>query len=87
MSDNKIDRLAALGSQTEEQLAFAQEVGRADLILTALAVAIHALSKVPVERGGSDLRAMKLLFHELAGVEWESWQDRAKYLVDGDSRD
>lgn len=84
MSKDKIDKLAALGSQSEEQLAFTEEVGRVDLTLTALAVAIDVLGKIPPEREQGDLRAMKLLFHELAGGDWELWQDRAKYLVDGD---
>ncbi len=83
MSKDAIDKLASLGSQTEEQFAFAQEVGRADLTLTALAVAIHVLGKVPPERGHDDLKAMKLLLHELAGDDAEFWRDRAKHLVDG----
>lgn len=83
MSKGKIDKLAALGSRTEEEMAFADEVGRADLTLTALAVAIHALGKVPPDRSQDDLRAMKLLLHELAGDDWELWQERARYLVDG----
>jgi len=83
VSKDKIDKLAALGSRTEEQLAFSQEVVRADLTLTALAVAIHVLRRIPLEREQGDLKAMKLMFHELAGEDGELWLDRAKYLLEG----
>jgi hypothetical protein len=84
MSKDTIDKLAGLGSLTEEHLASVEEVGRVDLTLTALAVAIHVLDKVPPEREGGDLKAMKLLFHELAGDDADIWGERAEYLVDGD---
>jgi hypothetical protein len=85
MSKNEIDKLAALGSQSEEQLRQAEAIGRADLTLTALAVAIHVLSKSQVERARTDLPAMRLMFHELAGEDGDLWQERARYLVDGES--
>lgn len=84
MSKGKIEKLAGLGSLTEEQLALGEEVGRADLTLTALAVATRVLSKAPPERAKDDLRAMKLLFHELADGYAELWQQRAEYLLGGD---
>lgn len=83
MSKREIDKLAALGSRTEEHLALAQEAVRADLTLTAMAVAIHVLSKVPDERHGGDLGAMKLLFHEMVEEDGEIWIERAAYLVEG----
>ena len=83
MSKDKIDKLAALGSQTEHQLVFSQEVGRVDLTLTALAVAINVLRRLPPERAQGDLKAMKLMFHELAGEDGDLWLDRARYLVEG----
>jgi hypothetical protein len=66
-------------------LAFSEEVGRADLTLTALAVAISALGKVSPDRSGGDLKAMRLLFHELAGDDSDVWEERAAFLVDGDA--
>lgn len=83
MSKDTIDKLAALGSRTEEHLAFVEEVGRADLTLTALAVAIQVLGRVPLERSQEDLKAMRLLFHEIAGEDRAIWEARAEYLVDG----
>lgn len=84
MSKDTIDKLAGLGSRTEEELAFSEAVGRIDLTLTALAIAIHVLKRVPPEREGGDLKAMKLLFHDLADGDEDIWQERAEYLVDGD---
>jgi hypothetical protein len=85
MTKDTIDRLAGLGSRTEADLAFSEEVGRADLTLTALAVAISALGKVSPDRSGGDLKAMRLLFHELAGDDSDVWEERAAFLVDGDA--
>lgn len=85
MSGSEIDKLADLGSLTEEQLALGEAVGRAGLTMTALAIAIHVLSRVPSERHGGDLKAMKLLFHELAEGDEEVWQERAAYLLDGEN--
>jgi hypothetical protein len=87
MSKDAIDKLAGLGSQTAGQLAFAEEVGRADLTLTALAVAIYVLGKAPPERSQEDLKAMRLLFRELAGEDSDIWKGRAEYLVEGTARD
>lgn len=87
MSKDEIDKLAALGSYSEERLAFAEAVGRADLTMTALAIAIHVLRNVPPERDGGTLKAMKLLFHEEAGDDMDIWEDRAKYLLDGEGGD
>lgn len=83
MSKDTIDKLAGLGSSTEEQMALVEEVGRTDLTLTAFAVAIHVLRKAPPGRSGDDLKAMRLLFHELAGDDQDIWAVRAAYLVDG----
>lgn len=83
MSKDTIDRLAALGSLTGEQMATGEEINRASLTMTALAIAVHVLGKVPPEREGGDLKAMKLLLHELAEGDADIWMGRAEYLVDG----
>lgn len=83
MSDDTIGKLARLGAVSEEHLAFVEAAGRADLTLTALAVAIRALERLPFKRDGGDLKAMKLLFHEVAGDDAEVWEGRAEVLLDG----
>lgn len=82
MRNDEIDRLASMGSITEEQLAIAENAGRIDLTLTALAIAIRTMKRVPLERQ-ADLKAMRLLFHELAGDDADIWEERAEYLVAG----